>query len=151
MTTQRFNAAIEKTGSKTVLRIPFNPNEVWGAKERHDVTGTVNGIPIRGSLKLDGEQYLLPIGPAWQREHSLADGAVVSVELTAEGPQADQLSTDITAALAGETQAQAFFESLPTFYRKNYIRWIESAKRPETRAARIQEMVDLLKVGKRQK
>ena len=37
------------------------------------------------------------------------------------------------------------------FYRRNYVRWIESAKRPETRAARIADTVALLKAGKRQK
>jgi len=40
---------------------------------------------------------------------------------------------------------------LATFYRNTYIKWIESAKRPETRAARIEEMVQLLKAGKKQK
>lgn len=50
-----------------------------------------------------------------------------------------------------EPEAKAFFDSLATFYRKNYIRWIESAKRPETRGARIAEMVTLLKAGQKQK
>src|SRR5262249_46650139 len=36
-------------------------------------------------------------------------------------------------------------------YRKNFIRWIESAKREETRAGRIQEMIKLLKAEKKQK
>jgi uncharacterized protein YdeI (YjbR/CyaY-like superfamily) len=40
---------------------------------------------------------------------------------------------------------------LATFYRNNYIRWIESAKRPETRRGRIAEMVDLLKAGTKQR
>ncbi len=55
------------------------------------------------------------------------------------------------AALATNTVAKAFFDGLPTFYRKNYIRWIESAKRPETRAKRIVEMMALLAEGKREK
>ena len=35
--------------------------------------------------------------------------------------------------------------SIPTFYRKNYVRWIEAAKRPETRTKRITEAVAQLK------
>ena len=57
----------------------------------------------------------------------------------------------MASALDAEPQAKAFFEALATFYRNTYIKWIESAKRPETRAARINEMVELLKVGKKQK
>jgi uncharacterized protein YdeI (YjbR/CyaY-like superfamily) len=78
-------------------------------------------------------------------------GAEAEVVLSPEGPQAETLSPDIASALDAEAEAKAFFASLPTFYRKNYIRWIESAKRPETRAARIHEMVELLKAGKREK
>ena len=71
--------------------------------------------------------------------------------LSPEGPQSEGLSPDIASALNAEPQAKAFFESLATFYRNTYIKWIESAKKPETRRARIQEMVALLKAGKKQK
>jgi len=47
--------------------------------------------------------------------------------------------------------SRAFFESLATFYRNTYINWIEGAKRPTTRAARIGEMIELLKAGRKQK
>lgn len=71
--------------------------------------------------------------------------------LSPEGPQSEGLSTDVAEALEAEPQAKAFFESLATFYRNTYIKWIESAKRPETRSARITEMIELLKAGKKQK
>jgi uncharacterized protein YdeI (YjbR/CyaY-like superfamily) len=75
----------------------------------------------------------------------------VDVVLSPEGPQAEGLPTDVAGALDAEPQAKVFFESLATFYRNTYIKWIESARRPETRAARISEMVNLLKAGKKQK
>ena len=81
----------------------------------------------------------------------LAAGDTVRVELSPEGPQLDRMPPDVAAALAAEPRARAFFEGLATFYRKNFMRWIESAKRPETRANRIAEMVRLLKAGKREK
>jgi len=43
------------------------------------------------------------------------------------------------------------WDSLATFYRKGYTRWVEEAKRPETRTKRLAEMVELLKAGKRQR
>lgn len=48
-------------------------------------------------------------------------------------------------------EAKAFFEGLATFYRNGYLRWIEGAKRPETRSARIVEVLGLLKAGKKQR
>jgi hypothetical protein len=74
-------------------------------------------------------------------------GAEVEVVLAPEGPQADALAADILAALDSELEARAFFESLATFYRNGYVRWIEGAKRPETRSARIAEMLGLLKIA----
>jgi hypothetical protein len=43
MTTQRFKATVAKSGSRTYIAIPFNPNEVWGIKQRHSITGSIKG------------------------------------------------------------------------------------------------------------
>ncbi len=151
MSTQRFKATVARTGSRTYIAIPFNPNEVWGVKQRHHITGTINGCAVRGSLGSDGSQYLLPLGAAWRRGSGVEAGAEVEVLLTPEGPQTDALAADILVALESEPQAKAFFEALATFYRNGYVRWIESAKRAETRSARIAEMLSLLKAGKKQR
>ena len=151
MTTQQFTTVINKSGSRVFIALPFNPNDVWGVKQRHHIKGSVNGHGVRGSLGSDGTQYFLPLGAAWRRDCGLEAGTKVDVVLSPEGPQSESLSADIASALDAEPQAKAFFESLATFYRNTYIKWIESAKRPETRTARIKEMIKLLKAGKKQK
>src|SRR5262245_58870354 len=145
MTTQRFKTVVAKSGSRIYIAIPFDPNAVWGVKQRHHIRGTVNGCMVRGSLGSDGTQYFLPLGAAWRRDNGLEAGAKVTVELAPEGPQQANLAPDVAAALDAAPKEKAFFESLATFYRNTYIKWIESAKRPETRAARIAEMMALLK------
>jgi len=151
LTTQRFKTTVAKTGTRTFIPIPFDPYKVWGVKQRHHITGSVNDCKIRGSLGSDGKQYFLPLGAAWRRDNGVEAGAKVTVVLSAEGPQSELLAPDVAAALQAEPAAKAFFESLATFYRSTYIKWIESAKRPETRAARIAEMMRLLKAGQKQK
>jgi len=79
---------------------------------------------------------------------AVAAGDEVSVELTPEGPQRADLAEDIAAALAANPAAGAFFDTLAQFYRKAYLRWIDATtRRPEVRAARIEEVVDLLAAG----
>jgi hypothetical protein len=151
LSTQHFKATVTKSGTRTFIPIPFNPNEIWGVKQRHHITGTVNGYGVRGSLGSDGKQYFLPLGAAWRQGCGIEAGSKVEVVLSPEGPQSESLSPDVIKALNTEPNAKAFFESLATFYRNTYIKWIESAKRPETRTARIKEMIDLLKAGKKQK
>jgi len=134
-----------------MIVVPFNPNDVWGLKQRHHVAGTVNGQRWRGALDHDGTQFFLSLGEAWRRDHQLPIGAQVEVVLSPEGPQADTVGADVAAALQAHPEAMAFFEALPSFYRKNYMRWIDSARRPATRAARIAEAVALLKDGIKQR
>jgi hypothetical protein len=152
MKAEHFQAVIEKAGSKTVLRLPFDPNAAWGEKDRHHITGSVNGCAIRGALGSDADGYFLAFGPAWQRDNGLDVGASVRVELKAEGPQMEQLADDITTALEAEPDALAFFQGLATFYRKGYLRWIDATKnRPEVRTERIAEVVGLLNAGQKQR
>jgi hypothetical protein len=151
LSTQQFTTIIAKSGSRVFISIPFHPNEVWGVKQRHHITGAVNGHKVRGSLGSDGNQYFLPLGAAWRRDCGIDAGDSVEVTISPEGPQSESLALDVVSALEAEPQAKAFFESLATFYRNTYIKWIESAKRPETRAMRIKEMIELLKAGKKQK
>ena len=151
MTAQHFKTMISKSGTRVFIALPFNPNDIWGVKGRHHIRGSVNGYGVRGSLGSDGTQYFLPLGAAWRRDCGIDVGEKVDVILSPEGPQSESLSADVAAALDAEPQAKAFFESLATFYRNTYIKWIEGAKRPETRTARINEMVNLLKAGKKQK
>jgi hypothetical protein len=151
MTAQQFKATIVQSGTRTVIPLPFDPKQVWGARDRYHITGTINGCVVRGPLQAGGTHYVLPVGAAWRRDNKLDAGATVDVVLALEGPQAALLAADITSALSAEPDARAFFDALPTFYRKNFMRWIDSAKRPATRAARIAEMLALLKAGKRER
>jgi uncharacterized protein YdeI (YjbR/CyaY-like superfamily) len=94
----------------------------------------------------------LPLGSAWLRDNVLKSGDAVRVVLTPEGPQRDSLAPDIAAALEEVPAARSFFDSLATFYRKGYLRWIDATKRrPDLRAQRIAEMVELLKAGKKER
>ena len=149
--TQSFAATLQKEGNFTFVAIPFSPREVWGTKPRYYVTGTINGIAVRGTLGASGQDYFLRLGAKWMQDCGIEPAANVTVQLSLEGPQEGSISSDISKALSGNKKAKVFFDGLPTFYRKNYIRWIESAKREATRAKRIDDMVKLLEQEKREK
>ena len=151
MSTQHFKTTIVTAGTQTYVLLPFDPNDVWGAKERHYVCGSIGEHRIRTRIDSNGPPYMITLGPAWMRDRDVAVGSEVEVTLAPEGPMADNVSPDVAAALNEEPEARAFFESLATFYRNNFIRGIESAKRPETRSRRITEMMQLLKAGKRER
>jgi Bacteriocin-protection, YdeI or OmpD-Associated/Domain of unknown function (DUF1905) len=149
MGSQVFRAAIaaDRKG-RAVIPVPFDPDETWGAKADHPVGGTIDGRRVRGRLQPDGSGWLLTLGPRWQRDMGYTTGDHVAVELAPEGPQRGDLADDVAAALAANPAAGAFFDTLAQFYRKAYLRWIEATtRRPDVRAARIAEVVDLLAAG----
>lgn len=146
-----FDAIVQEEGKFTFVAIPFLPREAWGAKPRFYVSGDINGTAVRGTLGAEGQKYFLRLGAAWLRDSGIEVGTHVTVRLSLEGPQETNIAPDIAKALSENEKARTFFDGLPTFYRKNFIRWIESAKRDETRAKRISEMVTLLEDGQREK
>ena len=60
-----------------------------------------------------------------------------------------EMHPDFAAALDQNEAARKSYEGLARTYQKQYLTWIEMAKREDTRARRIAESVRLLAQGKR--
>ncbi len=58
-----------------------------------------------------------------------------------------RLPEDLETAFNKNSTAAVFFNSLSFTNRKEYVEWIVSAKRPETRTERIQKTVEKLEAG----
>ena len=153
MRIQRFGARVAAgSGGRAVIAIPFDPDQAWGAKAQHPVAGTINGRRVRGAIAPDGHGWTFTVTPMWMRDAGVAAGDDVLVELAPEGPQRGDLADDIAAALEANPAAAAFFDTLAQFYRKAYLRWIDATtRRPDLRAARIEEVVELLAAGIKQR
>jgi uncharacterized protein YdeI (YjbR/CyaY-like superfamily) len=59
-------------------------------------------------------------------------------------PPVDAIPGYVRQALEGDRPAKQFFDGLAPSYRRLYGRWIESAKREETRQKRLREAISLL-------
>jgi bacteriocin resistance YdeI/OmpD-like protein/uncharacterized protein DUF1905 len=150
---QTFTATLVGDRQRRVfVPIPFDPDRVWGHKLSHRIHGTVNGMGVRGVVEPVGDGRGVVLGAAWRRGCGLAAGDTVDVVVEPEGPQRDDLAEDVAAALTANPHAGEFFDSLAQFYRRAYLRYIDATKRrPEVRAARIAEVVELLAEGVKQR
>ena len=101
MSSQRFRAVLA-AGPKdsAVIMVPFDPDEAWGAKADHPVSGTISGCRTRTRLVPAGRGWVLPLAPKRLIAMGIAIGEEVTVELAPEGPQRGDLADDIAAALA---------------------------------------------------
>jgi len=60
-----------------------------------------------------------------------------------------EVPKDLREALERNQQARVTFEDFPTGQRREYVQWINEAKRPETRAKRLATALEWLAEGKR--
>ncbi len=150
---RRFGARVAAgPRGRAIIAVPFDPDDAWGAKAEHAVSGTIDGKYVRGTVAPGCRGWAFTVTPMWMRDASVAVGDDVIVELAPEGPLRDDLADDISAALEANPAAAAFFDTLAQFYRKAYLRWIDATTRqPDLRAARIAEVVDLLAAGIKQR
>jgi hypothetical protein len=137
-------------GGKTAtgLQVPDDVVAELGAGKRPPVVVTVGGHTSRTTVAPMGGSYWLPLAA----EHREAAGVQaeqevdVSIELDTaprEVPVPDDLAT------AMDDDARAAFDGLAFSHRKEWVRWVEEAKKPETRTARIEKTVEGLRAGRK--
>jgi len=147
MSARRFEATLEQHGSGTVVVVPFDLKETFGSG-RPPVRASVNGYTFRTTLFTMGGRALLGLNREVREAAGVAAGEEVSIELERDDePRTVEVPRDLAAALAADPAVRGTFESLSYTHRKEYVRWIEDAKREETRTRRIAKAVELLREG----
>jgi uncharacterized protein YdeI (YjbR/CyaY-like superfamily) len=84
-----------------------------------------------------------------RQEAGVEAGDTVQVELELDtAPRKVEVPEALANALAEDSRARAAFERLAYTHRKEYARWIEEAKRDETRQRRVAQTLERLRQGK---
>jgi uncharacterized protein YdeI (YjbR/CyaY-like superfamily) len=111
---------------------------------------TVNGHTFRTTLFTMGGQPLLGVNRDVREAAGVEVGEtfVVEVEPDAE-PRVVSVPPDLERALADAPDARGVFDGLSYTHRKEYVRWIEDAKRPETRSRRLERAVAMLRAKRK--
>jgi Bacteriocin-protection, YdeI or OmpD-Associated/Domain of unknown function (DUF1905) len=119
-----------------------------GAK-RFPVLATVNGYTWRTTVTRMRGEFLLGLNRAVREEAGVEAGDTVEVKLELDtAPRQVQVPEALANALAGDSVARAAFDRLAYTHRKEYTRWIDEAKRDETRQRRVAQALEMLRQGK---
>jgi hypothetical protein len=138
--------------SWTFLMVPKNASAKLPTRSMTSVEGTINGFAFQATLEPDGE------GSHWlkvERELREAAGAEVDEVVTLEiAPAAEEpeptVPQDLQAALAAApAKARAVWADITPIARRDWIHWVTSPKKAETRARRVANACSMLAVGKR--
>lgn len=119
-----------------------------GAK-RFPVVATVNGYTWRTTVTRMGGECLLGLNRAVRQEAGVQAGDTVEVRLELDTtPREVEVPEALAGALAEDSEARAAFDALAYTHRKEYARWIDEAKRDETRQRRVAQALEMLREGK---
>jgi hypothetical protein len=132
------------------LVLPKEASDTLPRRGRTTVMGKINGRPFQATLEPDGKlSHWLKIDKALGDAAGLNAGDVVTLEISPVTPEPEpQMPPDLDNALAASPAAQAAWDDTTTIARVDWVHWIDSAKREETRARRIHSACDMLASGK---
>lgn len=148
-----FQATIEQNGkTATGIEVPEEVVRDLGSGRQPRVRVTLRGHTYRSTIASRRDRFLLPVSAAHREAAGVAAGDEVRVglELDTE-PREVTVPPDFAAALDADDAARRFFAGLSYSQQKWFVLGIEEAKKPETRARRIEKAVARLRDGRGQR
>ena len=152
MTTKHtFTATIQNAGSGgAFVDVPFDVEKAFGSK-KPKIKATFEGVPYRGTLVRMGTEHHVLIILKEIREKigkTFGDEVKITVEPDTE-PRVIEIPPGLKKAFKTEKAAKSFFDTLSYTHQREYVMWVNEAKKEETRQNRIVKAIEMLKKGKK--
>ena len=152
----RFKARLQRPAQPanatwTVLLLPAAASAKLPTRSMVTVEGAFAGQPFIAALEPDGNgSHWLKVDKALREKAGVVAGDTVtlSVAPVAKEPE-PKVPTDLKRALSENPGALATWVDITPVARRDWIHWISSGKKAETRVKRIDVAIDKLACGNR--
>jgi hypothetical protein len=144
---QRFKARLEPVpGGGNFVVVPPEIATAAGLKYGVRVRGTVNGVDYRSSLMMYSGVFHMGVHKATMAAAKVAPGANldVAIEIDDKPLPTDTIPPDLQRALKASKAAQHGWETLSPSHRREHVKAVLDAKKPETRERRIASTIAML-------
>lgn len=142
-------AEAAKGSSWTFLVLPKEASAKLPSRGMTAVQGNINGHPFHATLEPDGQKsHWLKVTKKLREAAGANVGDVLALEISVAETEA-RVPADLRKALAASPKARALWSEITPVARRDWIHWITSARRAETRARRVDGACDMLASGKR--
>jgi hypothetical protein len=147
----KFLAVIEDAGNGgAFVTIPFDVEKTFG-KKRVKVKATIAGEPDRGSLvRMGGDCHILGVRKDIREKTGKTFGDEIEIEIEEDTERREvSIPQDLKKAFENDPEAGDIFSQLSYTHQKEYVQWIEEARRDQTRQNRIEKTLEMLNSGKK--
>jgi Bacteriocin-protection, YdeI or OmpD-Associated/Domain of unknown function (DUF1905) len=132
--------------------VVLDPDDVAAVGEgakRFPVAATINGHTWRTTVTRMGGEFLLGLNKEVRQAAGVEAGDTVDVQIELDtAPREVEVPPALEAALQCDPVARERYEAMAYTHRKEYARWIEEAKRDETRERRVAQALEMLREGR---
>lgn len=151
MVTIRFEAELYTINGWTLFRLPKDVSVQLPSRGQVMVKGTINDIPFESPLEPDGDwSHWMRVDENIQNVIEAKAGGMVSltIEPTKIWPE-PEVPPDLLSALEAHPKAQEVWNKATPMAHWEWVRWIRSTARDETRKKRIEVASSKLAAGER--
>jgi len=146
MSSKTFKTTIVREGSTCFIPLGFDPIAVFG-KVRAPVRVTLNGHTYRSTIAAMGGPPCIPLRKSNREAARLEGGETVIVHLDLDTEKREvKPPADLVKALKAAPPAWERWRALSYSHQREHVEAIEEARKPETRARRIDAAVKRLQV-----
>ena len=147
----RFSTEVELGGkTATGFQVPDDVVAALASGRRPPVRVTIGPHSYRTTVAMMGGRFMVPLSAENREAAKVAAGDRIDVDIEPDKePRGIDVPADLAEALGEDRVVREFFDSLAHTHRKEWVRWVEEAKKPETRSARIGRTNDALRAGNR--
>jgi hypothetical protein len=147
MAVKKFRAKLGSEARALFVIVPFDVKEIFG-KARPPVKVSINGYGYRSTIAVYGGQYYLPVRSDHRAAANVKAGDTVDVTIAPDTEVREvEVPAPLSTALGKNRQAKASWDRLSYTSRKEHAIAILTAKKPETRARRLQKILKTLTAG----
>ncbi|MFI5980119.1 YdeI/OmpD-associated family protein [Streptomyces sp. NPDC051555] len=142
----KFRSHVEPPEPMRGLEVPSEVVAALGGGARPPVTITVNGHSWTSRVAILRGRHLLGLSIANRQAAGVTTGDEVEVEVELDTePRVVVEPADFARALDDDPLARAAYDDLAYSHKREHVRAIESAKKPETRLKRIEKAIATLR------
>jgi Bacteriocin-protection, YdeI or OmpD-Associated/Domain of unknown function (DUF1905) len=140
MPSKNFKAVLEKG----FVELPFDVRKEFG-RARPPVKVTINSYTYRSTVSVYGGKYFIPVRKSHQEAALVKPGDICRVTIASD-TEAREVNPppDLKTALQKNPTAKACWDKLSFTDKKEHAQALLQAKKPETRARRLEKTLEML-------
>lgn len=140
-----FKTKLLSFGINTGIEVPLNDLKNLGSSKKPPVMVKIGDYEYPSTVAVISGQFLIPFAKEHREKTGLKAGDEITVELTLIEGKREVLVPDNMKKILEEHLLTNTFHNLSYSVRKEWVRKISDAKRPETLDKRLSELVESLK------